>query len=229
MKTKRYLDLSSKIETREGGDGKRYIEGVIPYGSRSEDLGGFVEVIDQSAFRKTLADGADVYAFWAHDDKEVLGSRSAGTLTLDSRSDGLHFSIEMRDGAISEDRWQAVQRGDVAGTSFGFQTERDEWDQSQSPTVRTLKEVRLLEISPGVAFPAYPGAQSGAALRSAVAEARSMNAPKPEPVAPAAPEPAPAPPVQAPEGRARADELESMQRDELNLIRAQWGLDILKE
>jgi uncharacterized protein len=199
MKAKRFLDISHKIETRETGDGKRYIEGMIPYGSRSEDLGGFVEIIDRSAFRKTLADGADVFAFWAHNDAEVLASRSAGTLTLDNRDEGLYFSIEMRDGAISEDRWQAVQRGDVSGTSFGFMAERDEWDQAQKPVIRTLKEVRLLEISPGVAFPAYSGAQSGAALRSVVAEARSMSIP-----APASPEPIPAPPVQAPEDETRA-------------------------
>lgn len=226
MKTRRLLDIAARVEIREGQDGKKYIDGILPYGSRSEDLGGFVEEIDPSAFRKTLADGADIFAFWAHNDAEVLASRSAGTLVLDNRAEGLGFSIEMRDGAIGEDRWQAVKRGDVVGTSFGFITERDEWDHTQEPALRRLKEVRLLEISPGVAFPAYPGAQSGAALRSVVVEARSMITAKTEP-APAAPEPAPAPPNMAPEGEARAErmaELKAYQERQLALVRANYGI-----
>lgn len=235
MKAKRFLDISSRVEVREAGDGKRYIEGMIPYNSRSEEMWGFVEVIDPSAFRKTLADGAEVYAFWAHNDSEILASRSAGTLTLDNRAEGLHFSIEVRDTAISEDRWAAVARGDVAGVSFGFIAEREEWDSTVTPNLRTLKEVRLLEISPGVAFPAYPGAQSAAALRSLMAEAgvdpRAALVPKPEPAAPASPEPAVAPPSQAPEDRARAEAeeratLRAKQSAELALICAINGITL---
>lgn len=221
-KTKRYLDISAKIETREAVDGKRYIDGNIPFGSMSEDLGGFIEKIDRTAFNKTLADGAEVFAFWSHNDAEVLGARSAGTLKLEARDDGLHFSVEMRDNAISEDRWQAVRRGDVIGTSFGFITERDEWDHTTTPSVRTLKEVRLLEISPGVPFPAYQGAQSGASLRSVVSEMRSMNK-SAETTPPAA---VVAPPSQAPDEqkRAEAEALQLMQESELELIKAQFGL-----
>jgi uncharacterized protein len=220
VKAKRLLDISSKIETREK-DGKRYIDGLVPFGSMSEDLGGFIEKIDRTAFNKTLADGAEVYAFWSHNDSEVLGSRSAGTLTLAADDVGLHFSVEMRDNAISEDRWQAVQRGDVVGTSFGFITERDEWDHTTTPAVRTLKEVRLLEISPGVAFPAYPGAQSGAAFRSVVNEVRSMKE-KPADVPPATEA---APPAQAPgnDSRAEADAMKRRQEDALALIKAKYG------
>jgi uncharacterized protein len=219
VKTKRLLDLSSRIETREK-DGKRYIDGLIPYNSRSEDLGGFVEQIDPSAFRKTIADGADIKAFWAHNESEVLGSTRAGTMTLEDRADGLAFSIEVRDTMLSEDRFQAVKRGDVLGTSFGFITERDEWDHKAAPALRTLKEVRLLEISPGVAFPAYPGAQSGAALRSIVVEARSMYSALPDP---SPPDPPPAPPAEAPGEENRA-ELVAKQQAELDLIRAVYGL-----
>lgn len=215
-KIKRMLDLSSRVETREDG-GKMYIEGMIPYNSDSEDLGGFIERIDPSAFNKTLADGSNVYAFWAHDSSDVLASTEARTLILDNRAEGLHFSVECR--ADCADKYAAVKRGDVAGVSFGFLTIRDEWDFSAGeagPAIRTLKEVRLLEISPGVAFPAYQGAQSGAALRSLVAETRSQN-PKPAPVADTTipPEPVPAPSGLTPEDRARA---------ELEMIAAEYGL-----
>jgi hypothetical protein len=227
-KTKRMMDLTAKVETRKTADGRRFIEGLIPYNSRSENLGGFVEIVDPAAFNKTLADGAEVKAFWSHNDTEVLGSRKAGTLVLENRGEGLHFSIEMRDSVISEDRWAAVERGDVSGVSFGFIAEREEWDWDPEPCVRALKEVRLLEISPGVAFPAYPGAQSAAALRSLWAELGSdtikgmkpeaRKEPKPEAdLAPASPAVPPAPPAMAPEERARA---------ELDLIASEYGLKV---
>jgi uncharacterized protein len=221
-KTIRTLDISTKVETREQ-DGKKYISGIIPYNSRSENLGGFVEMIDRSAFRKTLADGADVFAFWAHNDAEILGSTRAGTMKLEDRDDGLAFAIEVRDTAMGADRYEAIRRGDVLGTSFGFITERDEWDRTEELTVRTLKEVRLLEISPGVAFPAYPGAQSSASLRSVVKEMRSMNETSSEKVPPA---PVAAPPEKAPgeEQRAEAENLRKRQEDELALLRARFGL-----
>jgi HK97 family phage prohead protease len=214
----RYAD--SEFEVRAAPGNKFKFRGYAAvFDTLSQDLGGFVETIAPSAFRKTMSDGAEVFAFWAHDSSEVLGSTRNGTLTLEDRADGLAFSIEVRDTAISEDRWAAVQRGDVVGTSFGFFAERDEWDHSSSPALRTLKEVRLLEVSPGVAFPAYPGAQSGAALRSIVQETRTVNT---IPVK-ASPEPAPAPPDQAPGESARAD-LEYRQASDLDLLCARFGI-----
>jgi len=224
-KTKRTLDIASKIETREK-DGKKYISGVIPYNSRSEDLGGFIEVIDRTAFRKTIADGADVFAFWAHNDAEVLGSTRAGTMTLEDREDGLAFSIEVRDTAIGDDHYEAIRRGDVLGTSFGFISERDEVVYNEKPAIRTLKEVRLLEISPGVPFPAYSGAQSVATYRSIVSEMRSMNKPAETPT----PAPVAAPPEQAPDTAKRAEAEASRQHDlaEFELIKALAGISLKK-
>lgn len=219
-KAKRYLDIGRKMEAREAPDGRKFIEGLIPYNSMSEDLGGFREQIDATAFRKTLADGANVYALWSHNDGEVLGSTKAGTLTLENRDEGLAFSLEVRSTAMGDDRFEAVKRGDVIGTSFGFFTERDEWDHLQDPPVRTLKEVRLLEISPGVPFPAYPGAKSGAVFRSVTNERPTLRILPPESI--------PAPPEKAPEEPRSAD-LEAKQRDELTLITARWGLDLTKE
>jgi len=231
-KTKRFLDIGAKIETREA-DGKRFIDGMIPYNSRSEEMWGFVEEISPSAFNKTLSDGSEIFAFWAHNTAEILGSRSAGTLTLDNRAEGLHFSVEMRDSAVSEDRWQAIQRGDVAGVSFGFITEREEWDNSVKPALRTLKEVRLLEISPGVAFPAYPGAQSATAIRSlcdesgvdvAAAVAAKIGLPPAEVRETESPEALPAPTAEPQEVPAAGLSPEERFRAELDLIAAEAGI-----
>ena len=222
-KTKRYLDAFAKVEARaDGVTGKMYLEGVIPFNSRSEDLGWFQEVIDPTAFNKTLADGANVFAFWAHSSEEVLASRDAGTLALSVDSIGLHFSAELREDC--RPRFEAVARGDVVGVSFGFITQKEEWDYEQEPALRTLKEVQLLEVSPGVAFPAYSGAQSDAVYRSIreeqprLVEARSKyHGTKPQ-EAPKEPEPLEATPEQ------RASALKSRQEQELALICAINGI-----
>lgn len=220
MKTKRFLDAYAKVETRKTPDGKMMVEGMIPFGSDSEDLGGFIERIDPTAFNKTIADGANVYAFWAHDDSDVLASRDAGTLTMSVGPAGLSFAIEMREGCADE--WAAIQRGDVVGVSFGFICQKEEWDFAQEPALRTLKEVQLLEISPGVAFPAYPGAQSAAALRTISAdlphflEVRSKHTAE-------APAPKDEKPLEA-TAEQRTAALRSRQEAELALTCARFGL-----
>ena len=88
-KTKRYLAITSRIETREAKDGKRYIDGMIPYNSDSEEMWGFIERIDPAAFRKTLADGAEIFAFWCHETSQVLASRSAGNTASTQRASRL--------------------------------------------------------------------------------------------------------------------------------------------
>jgi HK97 family phage prohead protease len=240
-KNKRVHDVYAKVETRAAEDGKKYIDGFIPYNSKSEVMWGFQEQIAPGAFKRTLNNGTDVYAFWAHDDSKVLGSRRSGTLTFDDRADGLHFTVEMRSNAINDDYYEAVARGDVVGVSFGFFSEQEEWDQTQEPALRTLKSVHLLEVSPGVAFPAYPGAQSEAAMRSVerelprINEIRSQSKPKPIDT-PAIPEPTPGPQETAPEARASAepdpvateapDALIAMQRSRLDLLRAMYGIKL---
>jgi len=238
-KIKRVLDAFAKTETRKLDDGRMFIEGMIPYNSNSEEMWGFVERIAPGAFKRTLNGGADVYALWSHDDSKVLGSRKNGTLAFEDRDDGLHFSVELRDTEVSRDYFETVARGDVRGVSFGFFTEADEYDWTQEPAVRTLKSVHLLEVSPGVAFPAYPGAQSKAAMRSVerelprINEIRSQS--KPNTIdTPAIPEPTPGPQENAPEARASAepgpvaaeapDALIAMQRSRLDLLRAMYGI-----
>ena len=47
-----------------------------------------------------------------------------------------------------------VERGDVSQMSFGFQTLSDEWHMEDEEEIRTLKKIKLWEVSP-VTFPAY--------------------------------------------------------------------------
>jgi HK97 family phage prohead protease len=156
-------NVALRVETRRAG-GNAFVDGIIPYNAPSADLGGFVERIAPSAFRRTLKAGTEVFALWAHDEREVLGSSKSGTLKLEDRADGLHFSVQLP--ASASNRYETVARGDASGVSFGFITEDETWDHSTTPPTRTLTAARLLEVSVGVAFPAYPEAASSATLRS---------------------------------------------------------------
>jgi HK97 family phage prohead protease len=236
MKDKRVHDVYAKVEARKADNGKKYIDGFIPYNSRSEEMWGFVEQIAPGAFKRTLNNGTDIYAFWAHDDTKILGSRRSGSLVLDDRADGLHFSVEMRANPVNDDYYDAVARGDVQGVSFGFFSEQEDWDHTQEPALRILKSVHLLEVSPGVAFPAYPGAQSEAARRSVERELPRINEirSKYKPDTSEPPKPTPGPQETAPEARSTADQdpvaaaaqeaLVTRQLDQLRLICATNGI-----
>jgi uncharacterized protein len=161
---KRFLDFPGATISTRAKAGQRYIDGILPYGSESEDMG-FLEIIDRGAFRSALA-GENVFAFWAHDEAAILGSTDARTLTLADDPSGLRFSIRLRNSAAGEDYFEAIQRGDVVGVSFGFICRRDEIDAQRR---RHLLDVQLLEISVGVAFPAYAAATSSADKRRQLA------------------------------------------------------------
>lgn len=163
--------LPSSLEVREE-EGKRHITGVIPYDSQSEDLGGFREVIRKGAFRKTLLEG-DARCLWAHNTQYVLGRRSAGTLTFDDRDDGLHFDCTLPTCSWASDVYETVERRDAPGVSFGFYVIKDSWTRGEKkePALRELLEVSLLEVSVGVAFPAYPASDSLSSTRDILGHA----------------------------------------------------------
>lgn len=153
---------SYPAEVRAGAKGKQTITGkAAVYDSRSEDLGGFREVIMPGAFTKTLKDGSVKKAYWNHNSDRVLGSTKSGTLRLQESHVGLHF--EIRPPAWAAEHIESVERGDVDQMSFGFRTIKDSWERDAGEIIRKLHEVQLFEVSP-VAMPAYP--QTDAQARS---------------------------------------------------------------
>ncbi|HEV8335133.1 MAG TPA: HK97 family phage prohead protease [Candidatus Polarisedimenticolia bacterium] len=141
------------------------LEGHIAvFNQLSEDFGGWREKIAPGAFSETIKRD-DIRALWNHEDGLVLGRLSAGTLNLSEDATGLAFRNTPPNTTWVKDRLVSVRRGDVTGASFGFFTEDDRWDQQADGTkLRTLLKVTLVEVSPGVTFPAYP--QTDVAQRS---------------------------------------------------------------
>jgi len=95
----------------------------------------------------------------------VLGSTRAGTLTLTEDERGLRVSAVLPDTQAGRDAKVLISRGDVTGFSFGFTVPKggDTWNEDGSE--RTLNSIRLLEVSTGVAFPAYTSTNGTAQVR----------------------------------------------------------------
>nr|MDH3152593.1 HK97 family phage prohead protease [Bacillus licheniformis] len=98
-----------EIRTQEGGglkahteeDGPKVISGyALKFGTRSHNLGGFIEMIDKRALDQT--DMSDVRALIDHDPSKILGRVSAGTLKLDVDDVGLRFDITVAKYTIRE-------------------------------------------------------------------------------------------------------------------------------
>jgi HK97 family phage prohead protease len=144
-------------------EGKKQIIGIIPYDSKSVPMWGITEIIDRSAFNKTLKDKTEVRALWNHNDSYILGNTKSETLELEDTENGLICRCELPNTSYANDLYEIVSRGDVKTMSFGFLPIK--WDDSNNGKLRTLKEVALQEVSFGVTFPAYPETNSQTYLR----------------------------------------------------------------
>jgi HK97 family phage major capsid protein/HK97 family phage prohead protease len=132
------------------------IKGLIPYNSRSEDLGGWFEYIRPGSFRKTLESGSKVMSYWSHDPAMPLGSTSNGTLKLRDTDAGLECEISLDTSIDFHERaYKLIKNGTLEGLSFGFTLNENGDVWSENMTKRELTDIRLSEISP-VSAPAYP-------------------------------------------------------------------------
>lgn len=162
-----FKDLQIRASDKEG---KRTLVGIIPYNSKSEDMGGFREVISPTAFNKTLADKANVSALFAHDVSKVLGSTRSGTLRLTNSDEGLLAECDIPNTTYANDLYEIISRSDCNTMSFGFMPVKHK-DEGH---LRTLTEVALKEVSFGVLMPAYAETNSAAQLRT-ILEVRKVD------------------------------------------------------
>jgi len=96
-----------------------------------------------------------------HDSAKIVARVKNDTLKLTSENDGLHFEVALNDTSYANDLYENVRTGIITSMSFGFITLIDDWDYTTEPATRTLKDVKLIEVS-FVVFPAYPETQTQA-------------------------------------------------------------------
>lgn len=148
----------------EGDEGLAHIQGYAAvFNQWSEDLG-FREKIESGAFNKTLGE-ADIRGLFNHNPDMVLGRNRADTLSLLVDDHGLFYDATTPDVQWARDLLVSIKRGDVTGSSFGFDVIKDDWASDEDGIVkRRLIEVRLYDVGP-VTFPAYPQTSSEARER----------------------------------------------------------------
>jgi HK97 family phage prohead protease len=164
MKKEKRDIIFKNIEIRSSvTDGGKYIEGIIPYNSKSAPIWGVTEIIERSAFNKTIKDQSEVCAFWNHDDSLILGNTKSGTLELEDSEGGLICRCKLPQTTYASDLYEIITRGDVKTMSFGFRPIK--WADTENGKLRTLKEVHLTEVSFGVPYAAYKETNSQTYMR----------------------------------------------------------------
>jgi uncharacterized protein len=113
------------------------------------NLGDFQELIRPGAFAKSLATGSNIRALYQHQGDALLGTTRGGTLQLREDAKGLAFDLALPDTSHGKDLAILVDRGDVAGCSFGFKVRSggDRWEQRGIQLIRELLDVELVEIT----------------------------------------------------------------------------------
>lgn len=130
------------------------------FNKRSENLGGFREIILPGVFDEVLQD--DVRALLNHDPNFILGRTASGTLRLSVDDTGLRYEVDAPNTQTIRDLVLApLQRGDISQSSFAFRVARDgdQWEEDdEGVIIRTIHKVqRLYDVSP-VTYAAYPDA-----------------------------------------------------------------------
>lgn len=145
------------LEQREDGGGKVLKGYAAKFNIRSLLMGNFYEIITPGAFADSLRT-EDIRALYNHDDLCVLGRTSAKTLTLVEDETGLYFECFIGDRSYERDLSISLERGDITGCSFGFIAEGETVDGESEDgyPIRRLDKIKLIEVSLGVTFPAYP-------------------------------------------------------------------------
>lgn len=163
------MDIERRVFVVEGLEVERR-EGKAPvmrghaavFGQLSEDLGGFREQIAAGAFAEAI-EKDDVRALFNHDPNLILGRNVAKTLRMKEDARGLAIELDPPDTSYARDLLISMERGDVSQMSFGFSVRpggQDWAKDDEGRTIRTLKKLRLFDVSP-VVFPAYPQTDVG--------------------------------------------------------------------
>lgn len=157
MKRKLEIRTLAKRTSVEENDTEKIVVGVIPYNVKSQRMeleysDCEYEMLASTVFKKTLADKAEVYCNYAHDDLAILGNTKSETLILENKIDGLHFTLKLDPGnEIAMRAYSTIKRGDCNTLSFEFFP----FDWEEKDNVCILRSAKLTAISICVINPAY--------------------------------------------------------------------------
>ena len=155
--------IAKDCEVRMIGDDEEGVgEGVSKAGSQISGVAAvFGSIYDMGWFTEEIApgalDGADmseVVALFNHDTNIPLARNSAGTLTLKIDAQNFAYSFSPPNSPNGENILEAIRRGDVKQSSWGFTIDSDKWETRNGKDHRTITKVaKVWDVSP-VTFPA---------------------------------------------------------------------------
>lgn len=160
--------FAAPVECRAAEGEKPLLSGYAAiFGEATEIAGIFRERIAPGAFADAVKRD-DVRALFNHDANFVIGRTTSGTLRLVEDDRGLRYEADPPETTWARDLMVSVQRGDVNQSSFAFEVTEEEWDYGQrgEMPLRTIKSVRLYDVSP-VTYPAYESTTVSARSREA--------------------------------------------------------------
>jgi hypothetical protein len=143
------------LEVKEDQNGRTVIRGYAAvFESESQDLGGFVEIVERGAFDDVMRSNPDVFGKYNHE--RVIGRTTSGTMRLFVDERGLRYEIDPPKSAA--DVVELISRGDVRGSSFAFRSSpKDEsWSKDvNGRMIRRIKRFSFLGDAGPVDTPAY--------------------------------------------------------------------------
>lgn len=142
------------VELRAKDGGGSVIRGYAARFGSVYDMGWFTEEVSRDAFKN--ADMSDVRVLFNHDPNQILGRTKSGTARIGVDKEGLWYEVELPKSADS--LREAIERGDIDQSSWGFSLKKDSWTRGKGETKehRILEEVAIIYDASPVTFPANP-------------------------------------------------------------------------
>lgn len=152
----RFVALDDSEVRAEGEGSATKIKGFgVVYNKRSQDLGGFTEIIRPGAFRAALDNGVEMKSFFNHDPNYVLATtKSDPALIIRDRPGGIEYEFDVPDTSYGQDLAKNIRSRRVTGSSFSFRTIKDNWYMDGKTQMREILEAEIFEMGP-VTNPAY--------------------------------------------------------------------------
>lgn len=175
VETRRVTFNEFELRAAPKGDGMSFTGYAAVFNSDSEPLP-FIERIMPGAFAKSLKSRNNIRMYMNHDSSMLLATTRAKTLRLQEDSKGLLVDADLPDTTVGRDLSVLMQRKDVDSMSFGFTVPSggDVW--SEDGTQRTLKQIRLFEVSVVTGFPAYTATSASVRSFDALAQRTGVDA-----------------------------------------------------
>lgn len=142
--------------TIERAADSRLIEGTaVVFDSPSRDLG-FIEYIHRDAITQDVLDNSDIFCLLNHEPDKKLARRNKGkgSLKLELKDDGLHYSFKAKNNDLGNTVLEFVQDGELYESSFAFTISDEEgadvWTRNADGSYRRdiYKINRLYDVSP---------------------------------------------------------------------------------